>query len=82
LKNKYHFEEDKKELILKIEEQIKLFPENNNLQKLSELIQRSTLQKFDGGLSYFIVDSFSGNYELGEEVIRFEKRFMNSKTKD
>ena len=81
LKNNQHFEEDKKEIMLKIKEEKKLFPENNSLQKLLELIERSTLQNFDGGLSYFVVDSFSGNYELGEKIIRFEKRFMNSTTK-
>ena len=81
MKNNKCFEKDKKEIILEIEEAIKVFPENKNLQKLLNIVERTTSKNINGGLSYFIVDSFSGNYELGEKIIRFEQKYRNSITK-
>lgn len=74
---KEKFETDKSNLILEIENCIQLNSDEKNLKSLLKILKTMTFDNLNGELSYFIVDSFSGNYEIGEKAILFEKKYTN-----
>lgn len=76
MKKNQYFEFDKNNLILEVENSLRLNPSHKSLSSLLTILRKMTTETLDGGLSHFIVDSFSGNYEIGEKAILFEKKYM------
>ena len=72
-----NFEFDKTNLILEVENCIRLNPGEKSLNSLLKILKKMTFDNLNGGLSYFIVDSFSGTCKIGEKAILFEKKYMN-----
>jgi len=78
---KRNFEFDKANLILEVENCMRLYPNEKSLNSLLTILKKMTFENTNGGLSHFIVDSFSGTYVIGEKAILFEKKYMNQNQK-
>lgn len=75
MENHPYFETDKSRLLKEIEEKIILFPEDKTLNTLLTQIKSSSPENLNGGLSYFVVESLSKLYDIGEKTILFEKKY-------